>query len=212
MCFSLQASIIAATSLIALGSIGVKQKYKTTTRLIAAIPFIFGLQQASEAIIWAQVPFKLSTTTVNTAAYTFLFFAYFVWPIWVPIALCHAEPNKTRKKIMIIPLLCGIFVGCILLYFLITTHIKSAISYSHIVYTVGIPTTWYTPSTLLYLAATVVPWLVSSLGGMWIIGILLTISYAASIWFYFATLTSVWCFFAAILSAMILVILKKNHT
>ena len=208
MCFSLQASAIAATSLIVLGSIGIKKHYKNKTVFITAIPLIFGIQQASEAVTWAQIPFKLSATTVTAAAYIFLFFSYFFWPIWIPMALWYAEPNDTRKQLLLLPLACGIFIGCTLLYFIATTTVTSTISCAHIMYNVGIPEAWYKPGMLLYVVAIITPWFISTVHRIWLLGVAMALSYVVSMWFYFGAFTSVWCFFAGVLSVLILVILN----
>jgi len=211
MCFSLQASAIAAGSLTILGAIGVTRHHADKTKFIAAIPFIFGIQQASEAVTWAQLPFKLSAATVAISTYTFLFFAYFFWPVWVPFAVWYAEPNATRKNIILLTIAGGAIIGATLLYFLTTSIVTSAITCAHIIYDVTIPEAWYIPGMLLYVGATIVPWFISSFPKMWLVGSVLAISYGVSIWFYFAAFTSVWCFFAAVLSILILVVLHKQQ-
>jgi len=210
MCFSLQASTIAAASLLTIGGIGVTQHWRKKTILIVATPFIFGIQQLSEAVIWAQRVLNLSPDIIQAATYTFLFFAYFFWPIWIPTALWYAEPHNQQKKILSLTVLAGIVDGCVLLYYLITTPAHAAIQCAHIIYWIGVPQAWYLPGMALYATATIAPWFISSIPRMWLAGLILAISYLISWWFYFAAFASVWCFFAAILSALILVLLDRN--
>lgn len=211
MCFSLQASIIAAATLTAIGMITTAKNIKNRTRMIAMTPFLFGIQQACEAVIWLYKPTKKAAETLTQAMYGFLFFAYIFWPVWVPLALMHAEQDTKRKKILIAFLIIGVITGSMLGYMLATQPSKVCIECMHIVYRTEIPDRLFWPLTTTYTVATIIPWFVSSIRRMWFIGILLTISYAVAAWYYYVAFTSVWCFFAAAISATALMILDNNN-
>lgn len=54
MCFSAQASFTAAALLLPAGAVGVYKAYRTHRRYMAicALPFLFGLQQLFEGLVW----------------------------------------------------------------------------------------------------------------------------------------------------------------
>lgn len=210
MCFSLQASAIASITLMIIGSLTVKNNYAYKTRFIAMIPFIFGLQQASEAIIWLQFFVPLSKAIIDIATYFFLICAYAIWPLWVPTALWYAESDINTKKKLLISIISGAAIASLLLYYLSMHKPHSTITCAHIVYTTHIKQYWYIPGSIAYLLATIAPWFITHFYRFWIMGIALIISYGLSLWLYLNALTSVWCFFAALLSGLLLIILDKN--
>jgi len=210
MCFSIQASIITSATLITMSTLYLKKQLRSATRMIALMPLLLGIQQACEAFIWHYKPIKKYAHLAHKATYIFLFFAYIVWPIWVPLALWHAESQVPRKQLLLILITIGVLTSTALGYCILKSTATSAISCAHIVYNTHIPTTWQRPLTYAYTIATIIPWFVSSIQNIWMIGILASIGYIVSAWYYFNAFTSVWCFFAAAISALIYIILDTN--
>jgi hypothetical protein len=210
MCFSASASFGAAIILGAAGIAAVSKVKKKADLAFAAIPFIFGTQQFFEGMIWKQ--FESGPGNYDGIyGVLFLVIAQIVWPIWVPFSILLIEPNRQRKKIlllMIIPgLITAIYLGtCILTNQYIATHRQNHIHYD-------LPC--YNNSNIIigicYLLATVVPAFISSLRKMRALAALILLSVAFSELFFHDDLISVWCYFAAIISAFIFLIIRQKN-
>jgi hypothetical protein len=64
---------------------------------------------------------------------------------------------------------------------------------------------------VLYLSATVGALVVSSTKRVYVLGIIMGISFIVSALFYIRCLTSVWCFFAAVMSFWVFYIVRDEH-
>ena len=198
MCFSATASFVAGGTLAATGGLTLSKARTKKELPLASIPLLFGVQQAIEGVVWV----SFGSTVINTiAANTFLFFAYVLWPIFVPIAVLLVENHPLRRKILQIFSVLGFVIGAYLLYFLFvepgTAHILNqsiAYDFRHVY-------------DLLYVApyviVTTVSGMVSSHRVLNIFGVATLIAFFVSQWFYNINFISVWCFFAAILSVLI---------
>jgi hypothetical protein len=202
MCFSAPASFIASGGLIAVGGASLATA-KKKNRILAAIPFLFGIQQGFEGIQWVYLG---SGSVSLLAGYGFLFFAFTVWPLYVPT--CVFLLDKSQRKILMWFVLLGTAVSFYFLTMLATqdlviSELKSSISYTfnsplkHIVNTA-------------YLVAVFGPLLISSHKIFrWSGAAVFVLAIFA--WLFFSlTFTSVWCFFAAIVSVMFLWYVKND--
>ena len=80
MCFSASASFAASGGLAVLGgaSLAIAKK---ENKLLALVPLMFAVQQGFEGIQWLYLQ---ANTTSMIVGYGFVFFAFLVWPIYVP--------------------------------------------------------------------------------------------------------------------------------
>ncbi len=203
MCFSAPASFIAGGGLAAIGAGSVKVSSRHD-RIVALMPFLFGIQQLFEGWQWL----ALSAGTTNpVAAYGFLFFALMVWPVYSPLAFLYWDPKrKTISRFLL-----GLGV-CISLFFFVLLLKEAPVvdvvgrsirydyhfSFPHI-------------GAFMYVLVVCGSPLASSVRAYRIFGMLLLASAIFSGLFSAATFTSVWCFLAAILSGYIFVHLKRNR-
>jgi hypothetical protein len=197
MCFSAPASFIASGGLAALGGASAAVA-KKEDKVLAAIPLLFAVQQFFEGIQWLHLN---AGSTSSPAAYIFLFFAYIVWPIYVPASVFTLD--KERRNIMQWFLILGIIVCIYSLIILITQAIQVERLNQCIAYSFTIPFNNF--FDIAYLSAVFAPLLISSREIFRWFG--LVVAFLAIIsWLFFAlTFTSVWCFFAAIVSSMFFV-------
>ncbi|MDP3889446.1 MAG: hypothetical protein Q8Q25_02825 [bacterium] len=206
MCFSASASFTASWFLATIGIAVLTKIKKPSQSMFAAIPLLFATQQGFEGLLW------LSFTNNNLASlqpfftYGFLFFAFVVWPAWIPLSLWVQESNISRKKILFFFIAIGITTSLSLLGFLVYAGTQSSIIEYHIWYKTELPQILYYVGTLFYISATVGPFFSSSIKYAKFFGCVLGISYLISYYWYYSVLISVWCFFAALLSAILLVI------
>lgn len=207
MCFSAPASF-AASAIIGATGIAATKKAKTKKELpLAIIPLLFAIQQFMEGTVWLN---PSSSLTGKIAMYSFMFFAFVIWPSYMPLAARLIEPDKNRKKILAIILTAGIFVSLYLLYSLIAHPIAYEVLNNHIRYFTLDKTTQEPYYLAIYGIVTVGSCLISSHKWINIYGIGLLLSFLASLHFYFSNYGSVWCFFAAALSLVIYLHFQYN--
>ncbi|MFA6339026.1 MAG: DUF6629 family protein [Candidatus Paceibacterota bacterium] len=199
MCFSATASF--ATSAV-LGATGVATLSKTKNRkayLLSSIPLLFAIQQFIEGLIWVSINSWPSLTLPLTRI--FLFFALFLWPIYIPMMILLIEPIKIRR--IIISFFCagGAIIGT-MFFMNFLQQPEAASVLNHCIYYPD----QVLRSTLLnciYVFIVVCSGLISSRPIIKILSLLVFASSIITYVFYVTNFTSVWCFFAAIISLIL---------
>lgn len=198
MCFSATASFAAAGVLGIAGATSLYYAKNTPVKWYAAIPLLFGIQQGIEGVQWLlQGP----SLACSTAGYGFLFFAFLLWPVYVPFAMQAMERQQERKKLLV---WLTWFGAAITLYFSIwylTSPLTITLTDNSVVYNMAIP-----------LAANVAPMYVLVTGSgifssrvrVQIFSLVVLVGAAVSAILYRYAFTSVWCFFAAVSSLLVL--------
>lgn len=203
MCFSASASFIASGALLSLGAVSYVSA-KKEDKILAAIPIIFSIQQFFEGIQWVYLN---SGSPSLFAGYGFLFFAFILWPVYVPLTVFLLD--KKERKILGWLVLAGSLVAIYFATILSTgplaiTKVNSCISYDF-----AFP--YSNIITLAYLSAIVGSLCISSLRIFRYFGIVVGFLGLVA-WLFFAlTFTSVWCFFAAVVSLMFFFYIKYKR-
>lgn len=211
MCFSATASFGASALLVGFSLFsGYKLMQKRVidyARLdLVGLPMAFGIQQFSEGMVWLSLLRDFSPLVRQISIYTFIFFAFIFWPVYVPFCVSRLERVARNKSILKVIQLIGLAVSVILLYRIIYFGIDAEVANCHILYSSDLTNiNLYLALMIMacYLLTTVGALLLSSLSGMRVLGILIGIAYVLSLLFYQHYLISVWCFFAAIVSLLV---------
>ena len=214
MCFSATASFGASA---VLGVVGVATLTKVQTRShvpFAAIPLLFGIQQASEGMLWVMLGDSAYISYQHIPTFIFLLFAQVVWPVWVPFSIMLVEKDQKRKRLLKSLTIIGAAVSAYLAYCLIVYDVHAEIAGHHIHYFLDfhLAMVWF--GGIAYFIPTVLPPFVSSERRMRLLGVTILISYIFTTLFYREYLLSIWCFFAAVLSGIVFLImnvLKKEY-
>ncbi len=199
MCFSATASFTAGSMLSLTGLLSISYSRTMAQRVVAAIPFFFGIQQLAEGMVWRGME-QANDVWIMNGAYIFLFFAFFFWPVWIPFANFMLAKDETRKKIISALLIIGATLGVYLIHNVITNGVLVSMHNSHIRYMVNIPETGQIIGMAAYLGTTVVPFFVVQIPLVNLMGVAIGVSYMVTYIFYTQALISVWCFFAAVIS------------
>lgn len=202
MCFSAPASFIASSGLVALGgaSFAVAKK---EDKILAAIPFLFGIQQFFEGIQWLYLNNNSSSLI---AGYGFLFFAFIVWPIYVPTFVFILD--KKRQKILKWFIFLGIAAALYFTALLLTQPLMIYKLNSCINYNFNIPL--LNLGRVAYMLIIFGPLFTSSLKILKWLGVI-TFILALISWFFFTVdFISVWCFFSAIVSSLFFLYIKSD--
>jgi hypothetical protein len=209
MCFSAEASFVAAGALVPAGVYCVRAAVRRLPayRLFALIPLGFAAQQAAEGFVWLGIERGNSDWTL-AASGVFLFFALAWWPFWFPVSAAVAESRPERRRLFVAWAVFAsgwFFLGYLPALFdpyarLAAERAHHSIRYPYaddVVF--GGATRW--PLTVLYCLCTAGPLLALARRDLVPVVVLGLGSVAVAWVVYSHAYTSVWCFFAALLSA-----------
>lgn len=212
MCFSATSSFIVGSALTVTGVASINMASRSEEKPFAGIPLLFGLQQLTEGFVWLALENESWAPMLNVSALVFLVFAQVIWPFWVPWSVWLVEKDKIRKKILAIIGLLGAFVASYLAYCLVMFEPNVTISGHHLRYDLNFTHQFVTYSALFYVIPTVFPPIISKRSQMFLLGLVILVSFLISKFYFDEHLISVWCFFAAVLSIIVLVVVKKFNT
>lgn len=208
MCFSAEASFTGSAIITAIGIATLTKVKKPSQLPLAVIPFLFGIQQAAEGVVWVTLKNGNAPGLQNAATYIFLIAALVIWPTMISFSLWVLEKDNRRRKALAVLMATGGIVSLFYTFCLIFYNVHPQIQSFHILYVDEFPVTWTMIAFVLYVIVTIVPLFVSSVKRMWILGMLLAVSCLISVIFFVGYLASVWCFFAALISIGIFWILR----
>lgn len=208
MCFSASASFTSGVVLTVIGIACIKKAHHPSHQLFAGIPFLFGIQQIAEGVLWISLPNENEINIQMIFTYLFIFFAQILWPVWVPLSLLMLEKNEGRIKFQKILVIIGVIVSTYLAYCILSYGVEAKIVEHHIAYIQNYPSVLRGYGILFYALATIGPAFFSNIRGMYLFGTAILISYIVSAIFYEHYVLSVWCFFSAIISLSIYFILN----
>lgn len=206
MCFSAEASFSAAALLGGAAFFTLKNAPNRSFFFLAAIPFLFAMQQLSEGILWVNLKSNSPSDITSLAAHSFLFFAFLVWPVWIPLSLWLVEKNQKNKKVIFVILVGGTLLSLFNLYFGLQDKISVATVNRSLQYTGNVP-----PQTYFYPLIILLPCFLSTLRSIRPFAFLIAAAYAVAFYFYRESFVSVWCFFSALVSLFIFKVIKENQ-
>jgi hypothetical protein len=114
MCFSSEASFVTAAALVPAGAMALHGCRRRPDLLpLALCPWLFGVQQALEGMVWLGLEPPLEPAFLHPAAVGFLFFAHFLWPAWIPWCALGAARVHRPQALPLLRLFCvlGLLLG-----------------------------------------------------------------------------------------------------
>lgn len=205
MCFSPEASFAAAAILMPTGGATVARAYRTDRRYlaIAALPFLFGLQQAFEGGVWTTSE-SGNISLVGWFSLAYMFFSWLAWPVWVPVSVYFLEPRRRKPLYLAFGVLGGMMGA--MQYFpyfahqgwLVVQVLPHAIRYVStelLGYIIGRDATY-----VLYIMIIISPLFVSSNASMRVFGGLVFVVLVVTYLFFSYAYISVFCFGGAVMS------------
>jgi hypothetical protein len=211
MCFSAGASFASGVVISAIGIASVKEVYKSSQRVFAIVPLLFGIQQLAEGCLWLTLSRTDYVIVKKISTYIFLITAQVLWSWVIPLSILMMEEEPRRRKILRVMLGIGVALSMYYAFYLVFHKVTSQILDCHILYTTESPESLALLTFILYLAVTVASFFVSSIKRMYLLGIIMALSCLVAAVIYKLYLTSVWCFFAAIISIFIYLIIRESR-
>jgi hypothetical protein len=206
MCFSAEASFGASAILAVAGVASLKKVNHCTQIPFAAIPLLFAIQQFCEGFVWIGLTNHANWHKIPT--FFFLVFAQVVWPFWVPLSVILLEASKKRRMLLGVLLLMGTLLSLYLLFCILSYDFWAHVQKSHIRYELIFPHEYVPILSIFYFLPTIVSSFVSSVKKMTFLGTFILASFLVSKLFFDDYVISVWCFFAALLSVVVLFVMR----
>ncbi len=178
---------------------------KKQDRLLAFIPLLFSVQQAIEGLQWLVTKPSLASTMLG---YGFLFFAFLLWPIYVPLTARMLERDDKRQSWLNLFVLAGIFASAFLFLVLILEPLSVMVFKNSIYYDISIPITALVG--VIYVVIVAGSLIVCTDRWFKGFGFLLALSAIISWFTVHQTFTSVWCLFAAALSLLVVIYFRRS--
>lgn len=207
MCYSANVSFVSAGLLLATGAATTLGASSKSQRMVAAIPLLFGVQQAAEGIVWQTIGHEPASSLHQFGVIAFLAFANVIWPSWLPWSFYYIEPIEKRKRILKVLGQAGIVVSLLAGWMLVSGNVSSYVSGYSLGYSLSNFKRYWPVNIefVFYLIPTIVPFFVSSLRKVKRAGYLVFGSWILAQVINQETTASVWCFFAAMISLYIAV-------
>ncbi|MCC7424593.1 MAG: hypothetical protein IT428_30360 [Planctomycetaceae bacterium] len=176
-----------------------------STLPVAAIPLVFGVQQAFEGLVWVGIH-RADAELTRLAATGFLFFALAFWLFWIPFCAVFLDPRRAVKRLLAVMALLGLIGGAVLFFPILSnpsgpqaTVVRHSIRYEY----ASPPTARFAPETVwhsFYLAIVATPLIVvKNKTLLWFATALVASAVVSHLYFLYA-FASIWCFLAALLS------------
>lgn len=203
MCFSAGTSFATSALLVFGGGASFSQVKSKSQMLFASIPLLFALQQLIEGLIWLAIRSSADAAWLTVLAGCYLFFAYVVWPLVIPLSLYMLENDSLRRRTLLFLAGIGIVfaISALVATFDFTPHVID----NHLMYG-EFPNHWLI--TLAYLCATILPFFVVQGKVFKIAGVFVALSLGLSWLISYMAIGSLWCFFSAVLSFGVFAVLR----
>lgn len=214
MCLSAEVSYVAAAVLIPSGAVTAVAAWRSERRyfMIASLPFLFGLQQLAEGLVWT-AGHAGDAHGVERYSLVYMFFTWIAWPIWVPISAFFVESGARRN--MILPfVVAGAMIGGLqfIPYFvhegwLTTSFLAWAVKYQDINLLDAIVPREVTYG--IYLIMIIAPFLLVREREIKVFGLLVTAILIITYLFFSYAYISVFCFGGAVISLYLLALMWR---
>lgn len=201
MCFSANASFLAAGAIGVVGVATLRHVREPRTLAFASLPLLFSLHQAMEGLVWLGLEERTGPVTLDHATFLYMLYAYGVLPLFLPIAVALMEPPGLRRRGILLVAAGGAVVFGRHAYAMFVYPSVAEITHHAIAY--HNPATGGPSLSALYILVTCSALLLSThrvirLFGIVNLGGLTVVQFTSAYAF-----ASIWCFYAAILSIMI---------
>jgi hypothetical protein len=209
MCFSAGMSFGACSVILVIGIIVISKSRTIPQRVFGLIPLFFAFQQFVEGLLWLVLSNPEYDYWRPILTHLYLSFAWIIWPTFIPFSLGLLENEAIRKRILYVFFAIGLFVPASFIHVLIFHNAVAFINEYHIDYKFDYVPPYPWIFSALYLSASVVALLVSSVNKMWIFGLVNLASYFFTKIFFHGNVVSIWCFFGALSSIIVLLLIME---
>ena len=202
MCFSPQGDLIGGLAVTGIGLEASRHLHGRSTHfLLAGTPFLLGLHQLDESVVWWSLQGDLPHELGRVATWIYLLIALVAVPVVVPLSVLSIEPTRKRKRLIVPFAALGLTVGLVLFLTMLHGPVTVQLGSHHLAYSVGLRDgmVWVG----LYVLATCGALLFSGYGHVAIFGVVNLVAVIVLARMTADGFISLWCFYAAVASAAI---------
>ena len=215
MCLSAEASFTAAAILMPAGVLSTHRAWQADRRylVISALPFLFGVQQATEGLVWTAGQWG-DQDLVTRYSLAYMFFTWLAWPVGAPVSTYFIEEGR-RRSLYLFFAIAGGMLGALqyVPYFahegwLTTTFLARAVRYQDVNlldFVVTRETTY-----VIYAVLVTVPFLLSRDRAVKVFGLLVVGVLAVTYIFFAYAYISVFCFGGALMSLYLVAMIPRK--
>lgn len=205
MCFSAEASFIAAATVGTVGYCALKEVTSRNQLPLAILPVLFSVQQFCEGVIWVYLKNNHPQSHLFfTLAHIYVLLSFIAWPAWFSYSALMVETVPWRRRALQTTMGLGVSLSIYFAWFFGIHGIHPTIVENSIRYAVGQPFTG-----AYYLSILTLPYLLSSARYLWVMGVAAPISFGIVSYQYWQNFASIWCFAAALLSCWLFVVVRN---
>ncbi len=205
MCFSAEASFVAAAAVGSVGVLGLRAVREPRELVLGTLPLAFAAHQAVEGLTWRQVE-SGALVCQGPSVTAWVVFAWAVVPVWLALGVTLCEPDPGRRRAMGWIVAAGLVTAPVWLWQALSPDVYARVTDSHLEYPLPEPDVgWLIP---VYLLVTLVPPLLSTqpwlrrLGLAGVASAVLMVAVSLYAW------PSLWCFAAAAISVLVVAHLR----
>lgn len=207
MCFSAEADLVAGAVITGIGVDTLRHVRQPSERALAALPAVLGVHLLIEAVVWRGLEGHGPTGLWRAAMIAYLFVAFGMLPVLVPLAVGALESSAHRARVRSLTVL-GAAVAAVLMYALARGPVDASIDGLHIAYQLDV---WHGgPLVALYVLATCGSLLLSEHAHVRLFGTLNLVAVLGLAWLDQRALISIWCAWAAVTSAAVAIHLRRS--
>lgn len=219
MCFSATASFVTAAALtpIGFGALRLARRRPRSLLPLAALPLLFAAQQTLEGLVWLGLQGAAPPALVRPASLAYLAFAFALWPVWLPwcsLRLAAGHTTLWQRRLMQLLWAMGWLLAVSLAVPLLVnaSQVAPLLRQGSIDYQVRLP--WsellgHQPVTALYALIICVPLLLTPYHRLRWFAAALAVAFVVAQLAFLHAFSSVWCYFSAVLSLLVLWILRE---
>ena len=208
VCFSMTADLVVGTALVPVAVLAVREVRRPRELPFALLPALFAAHQFIEVAVWMGLDGDVSPGVAELAMRAYLFIAWPLLPIYVPLAVLMLEPRHLRRRVAPFVAL-GAVVAAYLAYVVLANPVEVIEHPNGLEYATEVhhPIVW----AVLYVIAVIGPALLSGYRSIVAFGALNLLGLTLVAVFYFQEFASLWCIFAAASSILILVHMVRRR-
>ena len=119
MCLSPEVDLAAGVVISIVAVDAIRHNRHGRTLPIAMLPGIFALHSFASLFVWWSFQGSVSPTVGNLASNLYIFIAFVLLPIYVPLATLLVEPNGWRRQALKMFSVIGLIAGSVYLYYIV---------------------------------------------------------------------------------------------
>jgi uncharacterized membrane protein len=196
------ADLVAGTALIPVAVLSLREVRHRRELPFALLPALFAAHQFLEVAVWAGLDGDVPAGIANLAMRAYLFIAWPLLPLYMPLAVLMLEPRRARRRVAPFVAL-GAIVSAYLAFVVLANPVEvirhaHGLEYATVVHH---PIVW----AVLYIVAVIGAPLLSGYRSVVAFGALNLVGLVTVAVFYTKAFASLWCVFAAASSVLMLV-------